>query len=357
MHRTPEEYAAYLSRKRDALAHFKQTAEIPHLPNATADAHRKLVIAAFLNANGDTADGRWTHLAHLCRLATTRGGYRWLNTRVERRTHGGRGRSITRVDSKCLNIEKKQAEESCLIQKVESWKQTMTREMANDFAQGSNFHTSQARQTSLGFKVAKRPALTKSSGRHRTDLQTSNPESSFLPPSFPSHLAASTPQPGRRKPPHISFSSPLIFSGNVQAGDGTNTPVTKAGVRRSFTGHNFVPSAVARPPSSTGTKTQHNMSPPSYMDSLENHVSGSLADKQRASEVEDLNAEPKSQVHFFNLLDANGDDFNPPFTSTQKAVGLGGMTLSRTGHDSHFDVAQRVEEVTKLLLEDVGLYR
>lgn len=170
MPRTPEEYAAYLSKRRSALAHFQHTEETMDTFDWEAMvARRRVIIAALHNAKWDPADGRWTEVAHSCRLATTRGGYRWLGTRVERR--GGRSVMGTKSPRPAEKKHKKRNDESRLIQKVESWKQTITREMANS---DNRVRDSPGAQAPLAFKVAKRSAFTnlpKSSSHHRSDPQ------------------------------------------------------------------------------------------------------------------------------------------------------------------------------------------
>ncbi len=167
MPRTPKEYSIYLSERRNALAHFKHTEETSSIIEKAitpSDVRRRLVFTAFLDANGDPADGRWSLVTHLCRLDSTRWGYRWLGARAERR---GRRRSVTGKNSQCT--EKKRNDESRLIQKVESWKRTVTREMANNV---NHVTDSPGTQATLGFKVAKRAVFTnmsKSSSHHRPD--------------------------------------------------------------------------------------------------------------------------------------------------------------------------------------------
>lgn len=168
MPRTPKEYSIYLSERRNALAHFQhtegETSTIMEKAITQSDDRKRLVFTAFLDANGDPADGRWSLVTHLCRLDSTRWGYRWLDARAERR---GRRRSVTGKNSQCT--EKKRNDESRLIQKVESWKRTVTREMANNV---NHVTDSPGTQATLGFKVAKRAAITnmsKSSSRHRPD--------------------------------------------------------------------------------------------------------------------------------------------------------------------------------------------
>ena len=138
-------------------------------------ARRKVIIAALHNAKWDPADGRWTEVAHSCRLAITRGRYRWLGTRVER--HDERFVAGTKLPRPADKQQKrKRNDESRLIQKVESWKQTITREMAN-------VRDSPGTQAPLAFKVAKHSAFTNvpKSSSHRSDPQ--KPQTTSVPSS------------------------------------------------------------------------------------------------------------------------------------------------------------------------------
>ena len=173
MSRTPEEYAAYLSKRRNALAHFQHTEEAIEraIDSEATDARRRLIIAALHSTKWDPADGRWTKVHHLCRLDITRGGYRWLGTRVERRGE----RSIAGMNSSrpAEKQQKKRNDES--RRKVESWKQTMAREMANNETRVAD---SPGTQASLSFKVAKRTAFTNivKSSSHRPDPDPQKPQ-------------------------------------------------------------------------------------------------------------------------------------------------------------------------------------
>lgn len=140
-------------------------------------ARRRVITAALHNAKWDPADGRWTEVAHSCRLAITRGRHRWLGTRVERRDE--RLVAGTKSPHPVEKKQKKRNDESRLIQKVESWKQTITREMANN---ENRVRDSPGTQAPLAFIVAKRSAFTnvpKSSSRHVFDPQ--KPQTTNVP--------------------------------------------------------------------------------------------------------------------------------------------------------------------------------
>ncbi|KAF8635615.1 hypothetical protein AX15_000255 [Amanita polypyramis BW_CC] len=412
MPRTAEQYAAYLSSRRDTLAQFRpETDELSYNnqpSNATmADSHRKLIIAAFLDACGNPADGRWTRVVHLCRLGITQGRHRWLGTRAEKRaqTPGGRGQSKGRTASRRLN-EGKGRNEQCLRQKVESWQIRMTQEMALKTTGANTGRTPTRRDKSestfLGFKVAKRTTLTSARKTSRLNgtkpaspkqqttgadlvcalatylLVRSNALQSYLPPSFPSHLATSTPQrPERRKPPSTpshSSSSNLVSPEKVQLYDGTFASAGNQGLDGSLPTRTLVQSAPARLPTFAESKIPNTASRQSdhqnssYDFSLSNTRS---PNKHRVSKtdvlLQDINggAEPRPQVHNLGLLNDNDkDDFDPPFTSTQKDGDAGQRAVSKTfgdhqwmGFSSQLAVDRRVGEVAKLLEKDVEWYR
>ncbi|KAM6501007.1 hypothetical protein JOM56_004021 [Amanita muscaria] len=320
------------------------------------EARRKLLIDALLAAGGEPADGRWTHVAQLSRLGVTRGGRRWLGTNVER--------GIQRKETPDAQ-EKKRIHDDFLRQKVESWKQALTRSGASGAAEGDVQKPNAARLTRdtrssgvLNFKVTKRGAP---SNAPKPQISSGQPsELSFLPPSFPSHLATSTPQhPPRRKPapiPRVTVSSP---SENVQVYDDT-VPPSKPAV-----------------PSSSRTADSKTSAPlPTLTELL---VTSKMKARQRRMSQSTNSSPPRLNTHsgnrfnsanddatkarttslgFLDVHDPGGIEFDPPFTSTQISAPINGDSSPRDmdlwrGYNSQFDVDRRTADVAKLLDKDV----
>lgn len=329
------------------------------------EARRKLLIGALLAAGGEPADGRWTHVAQLSRLGVTRGGRRWLGTNVER---GVLTKDVLQRKETPDAQEKKRMHDDFLRQKVESWKQALTRSGASGAAEADVQKPNAPRLTRdtrssgvLNFKVTKRCAPPKPQNNLYSSAQPS--ELSFLPPSFPSHLATSTPQhPPRRKPapiPRVTVSSPCISSENVQVYDDT------------------VPPSKPAAPSSSRTADTKTLAPlPTLTELL---VTSKMKARQRRMSQSTNSSPPRLNTHsgnrfnsanddatkarttslgFLDIHDPGGIEFDPPFTSTQISAPINGDSSPTDrdlwrGYNSQFDVDRRTADVVKLLDKDV----
>ncbi|KAF8638906.1 hypothetical protein AX17_001957 [Amanita inopinata Kibby_2008] len=427
MPRTPKEYSDSLSNQRNALARVA-IGDLPALnshndtllgTSTSIDARKTQIIEAFLHANGNPADGRWIFMVHLLRLGITRGGYKWSGARADEQEAQPRaeGWLNAKTEAEWSSWERTWCKDKNLRQRVESWKQTMSQDRRNP--------------SLLAFKVAKRSALTNTSkpptrnspltaGATKTErksLKALNAESNlvangncttvdslFLPPSFSSQIATSTPRSAEyQKSSAVSRSSvpspiqsPTGFDvhkksrpngvnsldtsmvghaaerqHSIKRAGGNARNTNQADLLLSHNAATLTSGPVATSPKHPVTveittelepEKRHS---PSYLHNVHHDskercntdTANSARSPCKAVETDRSNVARGLGTQSLASLDQDEDDFNPPFTSTQRTKGNNIDVLSpRDSHQwlgSRFNINGKVDEAQRLLKEDL----
>ncbi|KAJ7773063.1 hypothetical protein B0H16DRAFT_137855 [Mycena metata] len=226
----------YMERLFQTHLALNQMEELPSSrPNSPDQAHRdrvetlrKQVVDAFNAANGNPADGKWGLLSNLLQTSTSKGRYRYVNTRTDPAPpRSTEGLFLADTEEEWIAWEKKRKAESHskadaagkkrevdekLKEKVETWKRHVELDDATaDVVPDSD---------DVREEVASSPTKhvpsgdLKSASKSRTRSIADLPEEPFLPPSFPADLDTSTPPILHRKKPSpielVPSSSPLL---------------------------------------------------------------------------------------------------------------------------------------------------
>ncbi|KAJ7022600.1 hypothetical protein C8F04DRAFT_1137470 [Mycena alexandri] len=240
---------SYMERLFQTHLALNQMEELPSSrPNSPDQAYRdrveslrKQVVDAFNAANGNPANGKWGLLSNLLQTGTSKGKYRYVNTRTDaappRPTEGWlladteeewiawekkrKAESHSMADA----AEKKRKEDELLKEKVETWKRDIDIGLDDatlDVVPDSDDATPDVVPDSddVREEVASSPTKhvasggSKSASKSRARSIADIPEEPFLPPSFPADLNTSTPPIlNRQKPSPIELvpsSSPLL---------------------------------------------------------------------------------------------------------------------------------------------------